>query len=87
MMEKINATALSRKEASFSFGTWFAKSASLDKLIGRCDEQLEKCRRWVENLEALKRQCELEKLDEKKDELKTYLNLLTKEEREAFLNN
>lgn len=77
-------TSLSREESSAKFGTWFSSKASVERLIVRCDEQLENCRHWTENLKELKKQLELQKLNEKKDDFKTYLSLISKEEAKAL---
>ena len=77
----------SRKEFSESYGTWFPASVNPEKLIARCDEQLQNCQKWIENLQQLKAEAQKMLLDSQKDKLKTYLNLLTEEEREQFLKN
>ena len=53
----------------------------------RCDEQLQNCQKWIENLQQLKAEAQKMLFDSQKDKLKTYLNLLTEEEREQFLKN
>lgn len=83
-MEKFNITALNRAESREMFGTWFSKDASVEQLIVRFDEQLENCKHWIENLDKFKKQLELERLNEKKDELKNYLRLIGKEEAKAL---
>ena len=83
-MAEFNITALSRAESSEKFGTWFSDKASVEQLIVRCDEQLEKCKHWTENLNEFKKQLELKRLNEKKDEFKTYLCLIGKEEAKAL---
>lgn len=83
-MEKFNITALSRAESRKMFGTWFSDKASVERLIVRCDEELENYKHWTENLEEFKKQLELQKLNKKKDELKTYLRLIGKEEAKAL---
>lgn len=77
----------SRKEFSDSYGTWFSAVVNPKKLMARCDEQIANCKNWIENLEQLKSDAHRMLLEERKDELKAYLELLTKEEREQFLNN
>ena len=77
----------SRKEFSESYGTWFPASVNPEKLIARCDEQLQNCQKWIENLQQLKAEAQKMLLDSQKDKLKTYLNLLTEEEREQFLKS
>ncbi len=77
----------SRKDFSESFGTWFSDKVSPEKLIVRCDEQMQNCKNWIENLEQLKLEAQRMLLDAQKDKLKTYLNLLTEEERLEFLKN
>ena len=77
----------SRKEFSESYGTWFPASVNPEKLIARCDEQLQNCQKWIENLQQLKAEAQKMLLDSQKDKLKTYLNLLTEEERAQFLKN
>ena len=83
-MAKFNITAFTRAESREMFGTWFSKDASVEQLIVRFDEQLENCKRWTENLNKFKNQLELERLNEKKDEFKTYLRLIGKEEAKAL---
>lgn len=77
----------SRKEFSESYGTWFPASVNPEKLIARCDEQLQNCQKWIENLQQLKAEAQKMLLDSQKDKLKTYLNLLTEEERAQFFKN
>lgn len=83
-MDEFNITALTRAESNEKFGTWFSSKASVEQLIARCDEQLGNCECWTENLKKFKKQLELQKLNEKKDELKAYLRLISKEEAKAL---
>ena len=77
----------SRKEFSESYGTWFPASVNPEQLIARCEEQMQNCQKWIENLQQLKAEAQKMLFDSQKDKLKTYLNLLTEEEREQFLKN
>ena len=89
----------SRKEFSESYGTWFSKSVDPKELIVRCDEQLQNCKNWINNLQQLKEEAQKMLLDKcrdeaklffgalSKEELRSCFDSLTKEEREEFLNN
>lgn len=85
MEQLINAGSMTAKSSNVKesmnfFGTRFSKNPKPEKLIARCDEQLANCKKWIKNLEQLKReQLKLQALA-KKDEIKSYLSSLSKEE-------
>lgn len=62
------------------FGTRFAKNSTPKDLIAKCDEQIDICKRWIENLEQLRKEQLKYQALAKKDEIKSYLSALSKDE-------
>lgn len=62
------------------FGTRFAKNPSHNYLIIKCDEQIAICKRWLANLEQLKKEQQKYQALAKKDEIKYYLSFLSEDE-------
>ena len=71
-----------KAEARENFGTWFSEDGTPDYFIKRCEEQISNCRKWIANLEVLKKQKLIEKAEAHKDELKALLESMTPEEKQ-----
>lgn len=65
-----------RNETNELFGTWFKKGATPEQLIAKCDEQIANCKKWIMNLEQLRKEQLKYKALAKKDEIKSYLSAL-----------
>lgn len=76
----------SRKESNDNFGRWFKEDGNPEYFIKNCDEQITKCKAWLNNLEELKKQKLVEKAEEHKDELKAMLTAMSPEERNSFIS-
>lgn len=83
--KEVNLT--SRKESSDNFGCWFKENGTPDYFIKKCDEQIAKCKIWIDNLEELKRQKLIEKAEGHKEELRAMLAAMSPDERNSFIDN
>lgn len=75
-----------RQESMNKYGTWFAKDATADEYVAKCEQQIAKCIKWQKNLEELKaeKEKEVKSFQEKTKELTERLNALSEDERDRF---
>jgi hypothetical protein len=73
-----------KKDSLEKYGTSFSKNSSALEIVEKCDIQINKCKKWIENLETLKadKKEEAEKSKERfEDILKRMEDLSEKEKK------
>ena len=76
-----------RLEQLSKFGTSLKVEGSAEYYITRCDEQIEKCKEWIENLKSLKSSFMQKEVEKRKQELEAFCQSLTKEARAYLLSS
>lgn len=85
-LQKKNGEKTPRQTSIEMYGACFAKDATTNEIIGKCENLIAKYTKWQKNLEELKAEKEKEakSFQEKIKELAERLNALSEDERDRF---
>ncbi|MDR2955782.1 MAG: hypothetical protein LBV43_11940 [Prevotella sp.] len=76
----------SRKAQEDLYGTWFAENGNAKYLISKCEERIDKYRKWLTNFEQLLTSVKEEQFKAREEEIRQFLSRCTPEEIAAFQN-
>ena len=75
-----------RKAQEEQYGTWFAEDVNAKYLISKCDERIDKYKKWLANFELLLVSVRREQFKAREEEIRQFLASCTPEEIAAFQN-
>ena len=76
----------SRKSQEGLYGTWFAKNVNAKYLNSKCEEHIDKYKRWLTNFEQLFASAKEMQFKAREEEIRQFLSSCTSEEIAAFQN-
>ena len=76
----------SRKTQQELYGTWFAENGNAKYFIPKCEEHIDKYKKWLANFEQLFTSVKEAQFKAREEEIRQFLSSCTPEEIAAFQN-